>query len=315
MGNISITSVHRNAATDKVAVNYRNAEMVLGTKIFPTVPVKKEGDVYHLWTKADIFRDDAHPVMPGARASRGGFGLETPVAYQTECVKFAWAIPDRVKANMDSAVAADANATVKCMDKIALSKERVISDYLTGTSASWTSSETIAAGSEFDSAGGGDPIGVFKTAVSTIQGLLGVTPNKAAMSWKVWWTLRFHPAIRDYIKYSSDSKSPSVASTAIMAELFGLEEIVVCKAIYNSANPGATAVYADVMTDTVWVGYVTKAPSIMEPSAGYIFQAGPPTTKSWREEPEEQDVVEAKENYVAKATCADAGYRIINCLA
>ena len=183
------------------------------------------------------------------------------------------------------------------------------------TTANWTTTSAIAAGSEWDSAGAGDPIGKFKTAIQTVQNLLGVDELIAAMSWNVAWCLRFHPAFRDYVKYSSDTKGPSVADIGVIAGVLGLKKIVVCSAIYNSAMPGQTAVYASVMTDTVWVGYVTPSPSIMDPSAGYVFTYNDPKTKSWREEAEEQDVVEASENYVAKATCADAGYRITDVLA
>ena len=54
--------------------------------------------------------------------------------------------------------------------------------------------------------------------------------------------------------------------------------------------------------------YVTDAPAIEEPSAGYTFQRRDASTKTFREEPEEQDVVEANKDIDMKITATDCGY-------
>jgi hypothetical protein len=284
-------SVHTNKALAKIAVGYRNEDYVLGG-IAPTVGVTNESDSYYIWTKGEVFADQAQIVRPGARAPRSGIGLTT-ATYTTNCYKWAWPVPDRILANADQAVKAEIGSTRAVMDKLLLSKERVISTLLV-TTGNWTTTAAIAAGSEWDTAGGGDPIGDVETAVTTVQGLIGRQPNTIAMSWPVYRALR----------------APSV-----LAEVFDIPRVFIVKARYNSAVEGATVVMADVMTDTVWVGYVSPTPSIMEPSAAYVFEVGGPKIKTFREEAEEQDVVEGQLNYDAKAVVADAGYTITNCLA
>jgi hypothetical protein len=63
----------------------------------------------------------------------------------------------------------------------------------------------------------------------------------------------------------------------------------------------------------VWVGYVTKSPALDEPSAGYTFRVNTPTVRTWYEDAEDQDVYEAKELYIPKATCLVAGALITAC--
>jgi len=55
---------------------------------------------------------------------------------------------------------------------------------------------------------------------------------------------------------------------------------------------------------------VTGSPSLMEPSAGYIFTYQQRRTERFREDQEHQDVVTVYESYDIRATAADSGYLI-----
>ena len=58
----------------------------------------------------------------------------------------------------------------------------------------------------------------------------------------------------------------------MLAQLFGVEKIVVLKSIMNSASMGADEEMQYIGDPNAFLlAYATNAPSIDEPSAGYIF--------------------------------------------
>lgn len=311
----TLGSVHVNAALDNVAIGYKPSNYVLD-KVFPTVQVKKESDYYFIWTQGDIRRNEAKKVQPGDRAPRGGFNVSSTL-YTTACWKFGWAIPDRIRDNMDTAIRAEVNATMRVMDKILLSREATIASVLT-TTANWAA--TAAAGGFWD-AGAGSPIDEFETANQAVKMATGFPANTVAMSWKVSRALRKHPQFLEHLSVMvgsgdrSASLGPKFATPEMIANLIDIPNIIIVPANYNTAVEGQTAAYSEVMTDTVWVGYVASSPAIDEPSAGYTFQVAAPTIRTWREDAEEQDMVEGRVNFVAQPTLSGAGYTITNVLA
>jgi hypothetical protein len=308
----TLGSVHQNTALTEVAIGWKNPAFVLGG-VAATVPVAKESDVYHQWNKEDFYRNEAEEVLPGDDAPRGGWKLDPAVSYQTACIKYAWPIPDRVRRNMDPAIASEVNAVRRCMDKIGLKKERTIAQALS-TPGSWGSSKTLAAGTTWyrvtTSGYQGKPIEDIDALAETIQGKIGFEINTLAMNRITFRVLRRHPDILELVKYTGTA--PARVTLAALAELFEVPRILVCNAIYNSAGEGLAGVYAPVMDAALWMGYVSPRPAVDEPSAAYVFEVGGPSVRTWREDSKEQDVVEAQENFVFKITAADAGAVVAN---
>jgi len=102
MGTPTLTTVHVSAALGNVAIGYKPTSAVLAS-VAPVVTVTKESDYYHIWTQADIYRNEAEIVRPGS-GPRGGFALSS-TTYTAESYEFAWPIPDRIRNNLDQASA------------------------------------------------------------------------------------------------------------------------------------------------------------------------------------------------------------------
>ena len=79
--------------------------------------------------------------------------------------------------------------------------------------------------------------------------------------------LKNHPDVKDCIKYTSKG----VVTADLLAELFGVDKVIVPKAVVNSASKGASNAVARVVTNKVWLGYAAPEPSLMTPTAAYIF--------------------------------------------
>ena len=72
--------------------------------------------------------------------------------------------------------------------------------------------------------------------------------------------------------YSGSSANPATVNRNVLAQLFGVDEVLVLESTYNAAAQGATADMQYVCDPTgMLLCYTTGAPAIDEPSAGYIF--------------------------------------------
>ena len=94
----------------------------------------------------------------------------------------------------------------------------------------------------------------------------------------------------------------------MVAQWLGVDNIIVGRAINNTAAEGATDSMSFIWGKNALLMYTTASPSISEPSAAYIFQKGGVDTKRFREEAEAQDVVEVTHLVDIKVTASDCGY-------
>lgn len=116
-----------------------------------------------------------------------------------------------------------------------------------------------------------DDVKVWKRAMRLIT---GYEPNTMVIPEKVVMALFKNAQILDRVKTSLTGDNGGKPVQVEMAHLESLFAVtILCpKGVYNSAAEGQTDVFADIWTYTImWLGYVSKTPSIDEPSAGYVF--------------------------------------------
>jgi hypothetical protein len=314
----SLASVHRAGATDAVAQNYRN-NVYVGDMVFPIVPVKHESDYYKEWDQDDLMRSSASKVRPGTRLPRMGMALSDTL-YTAEEYGIAVPIPRRIAENADDGVALDVEATETAMDQVLLAREAAIMAIV--TASSWSGATTVAAGDNWDT-GGGDPIGNVDTQVKGVKSKVGADSICGLTSWETRLALIRHPAIREYFGMTAPAAGlPNVYGPGgqitddQLAGVLGLKKLYICSANYCSTKEGAsTQTFLPVLGDYFFVFYRPDAPSRTRPSAGYTFRYKAPWTKTYFEDAEDQDVYEARETYVPKATCLPAGALISGTLA
>lgn len=305
-------TVHQNAALSNVLVTYRNADMVLREKVFKPVKVNFKADDYYIYDQGATFRREARAVGARGKVPRVGFTYTTG-SYNCEYYELAYEIPEKLRRNMDPAIAADINGAKKAMDGLLLDQEIRIATAL-ATTANWTTTVAIAAGSEWDSGGGGDPIGVLNTGIKTIRATIGIPANIIVITWLVENCLRHHPLILDRIDKQSTPESPAVGTARALASILGVDEVVVVGGMYDSADEGQSVSLTNILTDTTWIGYVNREASLFNPSAGYLFEFENPYAKTWTENDPEQVVYKAGACYTTEVCMAGAGYTITNCL-
>lgn len=127
-----------------------------------------------------------------------------------------------------------------------------------GTSVKWSTSATCT------------PINDIDTGLVAIRQDTGRLANRLYVSDAIFRDLKNCAQVRDYLKYTTSE----YVSEDILAKVFGLEKVVVVRAIYAS---GATDVFADVWGNFALLANARKpspmgaAASYREPSYGYTY--------------------------------------------
>jgi len=139
---------------------------------------------------------------------------------------------------------------------------------ITGVASSPSGTQTI----QWSDNGSGDPFTDIETGQTTILQNTGHLPNVLVLAWPVYQALRKHPLIIDRIKYTMGGGAMSANITPqLLASAFDVEEVVVAKAVYNTAAEGITGSYSFIVGKTALLAYKAPAPALWTPSAGYIF--------------------------------------------
>ena len=66
----------------------------------------------------------------------------------------------------------------------------------------------------------------------------GRMPNRLGLGINVFNALKVHPAILERVKYGGSTANPASVTENVLAQLFGVEKIVVLKSIMNNASMG-----------------------------------------------------------------------------
>ena len=97
-------------------------------------------------------------------------------------------------------------------------------------------------------------------------------PNKLALGVDAFTALQNHPDIVERVKYTGTTANPAIVTEQVLAQLFGVEQVVVLDSTYNAAGPGKDADMQYICDSKgALLCYTTPSPQIDEPSAGYIF--------------------------------------------
>lgn len=270
----TLTDVHVNQPLTNISMAWLQAmgAYVAVQRIFPMVPVQKQSDSYYIFNRGDFLRDEARPRAPGTESAGGGFTLSTD-SYSATVEAYHDDVPDQIRANADSQLSLDRAVTEHVTQILAIRRERrfFTSFFTTGV---WGTDITGVA-----AAPGAGQVLQWSVAASTpradvdagkqalaLQGMLGLR-KKLLMSYPVFLALRGHAEVRDQFKYTSaDSITP-----AMLARFFDIDEVVVSEGAFVSSKEGAAVVNAFFAAKNALLVAVPDSPSLMTPSAGYMF--------------------------------------------
>lgn len=315
------SEVHVNRPLTSISIAYMQDESgFVADRAFPIIPSDHKSDSYFRYDRSFWLRNDMSKRAPGAESEGSDYGVDTDT-FTTEVYALHKDISDQTRANEDSPLSGDLDATEFLAGKALLKKETLFAASFLTTGA-WTTDITGVASAP----GGGqvlqwndassNPIEDVRTGKRTVKGTTGFSPNKLVLGKAVYDTLCDHPDILDRIKYGQTAGAPAMVNANVLAQLFEVDEVLVMESIQNTAVEGATASYSFIGGKKALLLYTPKRAGLRVPSAGYTFAWNQYTGASengvqvsrFRMEPRKSDRVEIEAAFVQKKVAAELGY-------
>ena len=273
MTNPTLSQVHVDAILTNTSLAYiQDADNFVANKVFPIVPVDKQSDLYFKYTKEDWFRDDAQVRADGQEAATAGYNLTTD-NYFAPVYAIKKAVGDQLLANYDVPLDPLRDAA-RYTSQLILNKME--NEFVTACVSAnvWDNEYTGVSGTpssgefkQWSDLSNSDPISDIEEAKADILSTTGFEANKLVLGYDTYRVLRNHPDIIDRVKYTGNS----VPDTAYLANLFGLDEVLVAKSVKNTAKEGQTGSFDFNFGKTALLLHSADAPGLLTPSAGYNF--------------------------------------------
>jgi hypothetical protein len=224
-----------------------------------------------VYTKDFWFRTSAAKRAPSSETAGSGFAINNTPSYFADVWGTHMDVSDQIRANSDDPLNSDRDATLYVTQQLLLRREiQFMQNYMqTGIWQGY-----IVGGSPIDFTPSnlwdtalGNPLQDIDNLKSFIKSQTGFLPNTLAVSNDVFFVLRNNPFILDRIKYTQRG----LISEDLLASVFGVDKFLVAGAVQNTAQEGAPGVYSFLTSKSFLLTYANPAPSILQPSAGYIF--------------------------------------------
>lgn len=273
-----------------------------------------------------------YPVIPvealiklvdTARAERGDYN-RGDFEFENDtyaCTEYGWEEPlpdDEVRKyeGFYSQLDLDEVATTRATDKLLRGREKRVADLLFNSSTFTVHNVT----NEWDDATSGAPLSDVQTGSWAIEQATGLQPNVLALSLTNFRALLVTAEIKDYLKYTNPMLiSGFEAQKRIIAQYFGVDEILVGASIYDAAKKGksvsATAVWSNEYALLARVS--SGGMDLREPALGrtFLWTTDSPsmiTTEQYREEQRRAEIYRVRHQVVEKLVFTGAAYLLGN---
>lgn len=306
-------AVHVDALMSEFSVRFSN-EMYIGTALMPEIQVDKQSNFYGVWNLRDQLAYPDDTIGPRGDVKQLASNVDLTNSYFAGEYGLEEYVDLSTIDNADAPLQPLMHATFKANDGILWNQERRIIDVMTATGNYGSNYLSIPVTSEWNSAGGGNPVLNIQTAVASVLPGPGPTRKLGFCSFPVYQALARHPQIRDLHKYTNAGLMPPT----YLAQLFDLDALLVGKAWKDSANPGQTISLNRLWPNVFGVVNVMTAPMKDSYSFGSTFRWGPKFSEVRFERNRGRRggyVTKTSVAYVPKVTAAYAGYLLTNCLA
>lgn len=308
MASVTHRDMHVDAALSALSVGYRAGPTFIAEQIAPRVRVGKESDKYFKFGK-DNLRVGKSFRANGTPAAEVSYSLSTD-SYTVDEHAYEGVVTDRDVRQADAPLDPAMDMTDNLTDRLLTDLEKDVAGVMTD-SAQLTKGETLSGTSQWSDYNASDPLKDFETGKASVRKNVGRRANLVVMGDAVWQKLRQHPDIIDRLKHTQ----LGVATEALLAQLIGVDRVLIGDSIENTAAEGATDVLADIWGKHAVVAYVNPNPGRRVVSLGYLFSTQDRRVERYRDEKVSGDRVRVSDFWGLKIVAADAGYLIKDAVA
>ncbi len=265
--------IHIDQALTNISVAYiQKASSFVAAQVFPVVPVQKQSDRYFVYLKEDWFRDEATERAPATESAGGGYEIDNTPNYFCRKYGYHKDVTPEDRANSDTPLSADTDASDFVTQKMLLRREIVWANQYF-TDGVWTTDLAgVAAGPaggqflRWDVAGS-TPIEDIEDEQTNIASITGLRPNVLVLGARVYSALKNHDDILGRIVFTQRG----IVTPDILAALFDVEKVVIAWAVRNIAAKDAAEDTDFLLGNHALLAYAAPRPALKTPSAGYIF--------------------------------------------
>ncbi len=266
--------------TNMSVAYFQKPEDFIARKLFPLCPVQLSTSNYYKFSRADLARDNVH--------RKPAFGAVAPAIFSESEDTYKCEV-DQIRVGIDSLKTLNYQRTnAPGMIDPRRAKVRLVSESLQlhldlGFASAffnenaWTQTKAGVAATPGTnqflrfSDSNFDPVHFFNDLITDMKQNTRRRPNKLALGVKAYNALCEHGDIIDRVKYSGSTPNPAIVNANVLAQLLGLEEVVVLESTYNSAGEGKEDMKFVCNPCDALLCYANPTPAVDEPSAGYIF--------------------------------------------
>lgn len=270
------------ALTNMALSYYQSPTNYFAKAIFPVCRVSLSADSYYVFDKEDLLRDnwEKKPAYGKVAPAVLSEHTETYTCQVEQMIMGIDQIRETDQKRRQGPTTADQRVqkTKAMAEQANIHQDKVFANgfFKPGVwKNEWNGVDsTTPSGKEFIkfSNANSDPIKFVADRKMEMHQNTGRTPNRLALGANVFNALCNHPGILERVKFGGSTANPASVTKNVLAQLFGVDDLVVLMSIYNKAKMGADA-QMDFIGDpnAFLLAYATDAPSIEEPSAGYIL--------------------------------------------
>lgn len=292
--------------------------------------VDKESNYYPIWDKGDFFRIEMEKRADGATSVGSGQRMSTNT-YFADVYALHTVLTDRQRSNAD--VEVELQKIRYLTHQAHLKRDSLFASEVFTTSvwsgfsdqAGVVSSPSTNQFIHWSDYTNGDPIGDITGKVQDLEVTAGIPGVRlvAVTNSYVFRKMAEHPDFLDRIKYTAGVERPASVTPEAMAAVLGLDEIIVAKAVQNTAKEGQTASMSRVFGNHFLLMYVADNAADDMPTACTTFSwseydqvtADGAAIFQWYEDAEKATYYEAEMAMDIKVTAADLGGFFSSCVA
>lgn len=298
-------------ALSDVSVKYSN-QVFIADQVLPVLNVSKQTGKYYIYDKSNL-RPDKTLRAAGSPSNEIEYGLSLSGVFYTDDHALKDFVPKEVIDQAEAALSPLVDSAENVTEKLLIDREIACANLVTAT-ANITQNTTLTSTAQWSDYASGisDPIADLRVAKNTIHQNTFRRANTLIMSMAVFNTLADHPKVIARVQYSQ----LGVVTKELLATLFGVDQVLIGEAGYNTAVEGQADSLAYVWGKHVVLAYIERSPKLKMLSLGATFTYQTRVVERWDDGDRKGTYVRVgNDYYVHKLIAPECGYLIRTAIA
>lgn len=283
------SAVHYDEVLTNLTLNWVTEQNFIADKIFPVVGVDKKSDEFYKFDPDEANREvDADGLLLAPRTEPKKFDVSHGMdSYMAKVYGLGFDIDVQTQANSDEVLMIRERKAQQLMHKLLSARDRHWISTFLGT-GKW--------GQDIQGVSGTPSTNQFKqwddassTPIDDMRSWkrqfairnYGLKVNKMVITQDIVDALMANTQILGRINGGASIANPAFVDMALLAQVFGVEEVVVADAVTNTAAVGATADRGYMVENQILLTHTPASAGLDTPASGLIFAWNSLPNASW----------------------------------